>query len=192
MNSVERISDMARAHQWRAKFIIHFYGLGNAKAYFLQPTQRQLQVGYMPSFGKLGTGCSLSLIFHFWSLNAVKGEPPILSPTFFPILAVFVGGPFIRRPTTQIAHNLRRNLRNIDAALLREHSVRQYCARYNFFNFCVILLFASTHGSFMHKKTVACSKKPDHAKKSFARIQTCDVLLPWLPLQPFRHPHHFS
>ncbi len=42
--------------------------------------------------------------------------------------------------------------RNIDAALLREHSVRRVCAHYNYCNFCVISPFASTYASVLRKK----------------------------------------
>ncbi len=57
--------------------------------------------------------------------------------------------------------------RNIDAALLREHSKRRVCAHYNYCNFCVISPFASTYcmrrfcakNLFFLQKRVACAKK---------------------------------
>ncbi len=44
------------------------------------------------------------------------------------------------------------NWRNIDAALLREHSLRRYCAYYKFLQICANLTHASTHASFLRKK----------------------------------------
>ncbi len=52
--------------------------------------------------------------------------------------------------------------RNIDAALLREHSVRRICAHYKVCKFCVISSFASTHASNLREKN---SKKLAYAPK---------------------------
>ncbi len=52
------------------------------------------------------------------------------------------------------------NWRNIDAALLREHSVRRYCAYYKGLQICANLTHASTHASNLRKKKLfACAKK---------------------------------
>ena len=55
------------------------------------------------------------------------------------------------------------NWRNIDAALLREHSVRRICAHYKILHICANLTHASMHALNLRKKTAkkigACAKK---------------------------------
>ncbi len=67
--------------------------------------------------------------------------------------------------------------RNIDAALLREHSVRRICASYKVLQICANLTHASTHAlklrEKMRKKIVACAKKK--TKKKLARFEPASV-----------------
>ncbi len=55
--------------------------------------------------------------------------------------------------------------RNIDANLLREHSVRRYCAHYKGLQIFAILTHASTHASKLRQKKFACHQKKKKAKK---------------------------
>ncbi len=67
--------------------------------------------------------------------------------------------PRVRQFCVDIAHSF--IWRNIDAELLREHSVRRYCAYYKVCKFCVISSFASTLALKLRKK----NKKKLHAQK---------------------------
>ncbi len=85
--------------------------------------------------------------------------------------------PRVRQFCVDIAHSF--IWRNIDAELLREHSVRRYCAYYKVCKFCVISSFASTLASKLRKKIkkIACAKKEkkSHAQKKIrAWIRTRD------------------
>ena len=66
--------------------------------------------------------------------------------------------------------------RNIDAALLREHSVRRICAHYKVCKFCVISSFASTHASNLRKKKTA--------KKWRMRQKKQKKIIPWPDSNP--------
>ena len=67
----------------------------------------------------------------------------------------------MRQFCVDIAHSF--IWRNIDAELLREHSVRRYCTYYKVCKFCVIPSFASTLASKLRKKL-----KKAHAQKKIA------------------------
>ena len=90
--------------------------------------------------------------------------------------------------------------RNIDAALLREHSVRRICAHYKVCKFCVISSFASTHASNLRKKKPAkkigvCAKKSikkQEKKLYLGRIRTRDLMTPKLPPYPLCHLHSIN
>ncbi len=62
--------------------------------------------------------------------------------------------------------------RNIDAALLRAHSLRRICAHYNGLQICANSTHASTHASNLRKKNLRAKKI--FAKKVRARIRTRD------------------
>ncbi len=102
----------------------------------------------------------------------------------------------MRQFCVDIAHSF--IWRNIDAELLREHSVRRYCAYYKVCKFCVISSFASTLASKLRKKI----KKKRMRKKNRMRKETAPGFEPGishfkaatLPTEPpsFCCIHRFS